>query len=57
MYVINLDEGKYTIIQDLNNGIFKALRYREEWRDLIGDNLILSLVHRIEELEEQINNK
>jgi len=61
MYKLNLDNGKYTIYEDLNNGIFKAERYREEWRDLAkeGDNLIYFLVMKIQELEEKnkkINN-
>ncbi|MNI99003.1 hypothetical protein D3C73_1579690 [compost metagenome] len=59
MYKLNLDNGKYTIYEDLNNGMFKAERYREEWRDLAkeGDNLIYFLVMRIQELEEEIKNK
>ena len=28
----------------------------EEWRDLLGDNLIFWLCARIEELEEEINH-
>ena len=34
----------------------KCLRYGEEWRDLLGDNLIFWLCARIEELEEEINH-
>ena len=34
----------------------KCLRYGEEWRDLLGDNLIFWLCARIEELEEKINH-
>ncbi len=51
-YRLELNNGKYTII--LNDGPlyeFKAFRYGEEWRDLVGDGLILSLVHKIIELE------
>lgn len=55
MYKIDLSDDKYTIIEDLENGRFEALRYGEEWRNLIGDNLILSLVQKVQELEEQIN--
>lgn len=33
----------------------KCLRNGEEWRDLLGDNLIFWLCERIEELEEEIN--
>ncbi|NFH01323.1 hypothetical protein FC831_13730 [Clostridium botulinum] len=56
MCKIELCDGKYTIIEDLENGKFEALRYDETWRNLIGDNLILSLVYKIQELEEQINS-
>ena len=48
---IHLDNGKYTVVREGNGRVFKALRYGEEWRDLIGDNLILALCDRIEELE------
>ena len=51
MYKLELNNGKYTIIEDLENGKFEALRYGEEWRDLTGDNLILALVSRIKKLE------
>lgn len=54
MYKLNLDNGKYTIEEDLNNGKFHALRYGADWRDLIGDNLILSLVNKIQELETEL---
>ncbi len=43
---IELDD-KYTIILDLDKGIFKSLRYEDEWRNLIGDNLILELVQAL----------
>ena len=49
---IDLLDGKYTVINE--NGILKALRYGEPWRDLIGDNLISALVDYIEELEQQV---
>jgi hypothetical protein len=52
---IKLAEGKYEIVLNENPDSyeFKALRHGEEWRDLIGDNLILALVFKIEALEEQ----
>ena len=53
---IELDNGKYTVIYDENNQYpMKCLRYGEEWRDLVGDNLIFWLCARIEELEEKTN--
>jgi hypothetical protein len=45
---------KYTVIEDFQNGVFKALRYGEEWRNLVGDNLILAMLYRIEELENEL---
>ena len=53
MYRLKLDNNKYKIIEDLEHGIFKAERYDEEWRDLVGDNLVLSLVNKIQELENE----
>lgn len=57
MFKVDLDNGKYTIIEDLNNGKFSALRYGKEWRNLVGDNLVLALVNRIEELEKELDIK
>lgn len=57
MYTVDLDEGKYTVIEDIDNGEFKALRNGLEWRDLIGDKLVLALVNKIKDLEEQINQR
>lgn len=53
---IELDNGKYTVMYDENNQYpMKCLHYGEEWRDLVGDNLIFWLCAKIEELEEKIN--
>jgi len=46
---VTIGDGKYTIVQD-HNGELKALRHNEEWRDLIGDNLILTMAQEIEKL-------
>lgn len=48
-----LSEGKYKIVFADEGFPTKALRYDEEWRDLIGDNLIGALCSKIEELEEK----
>ncbi len=53
MYSVTLVDGKYIVSHD-NGYNFKALRYGKKWRDLTGDGLILALVHKIEELEDQI---
>ncbi len=51
MTKIDLNDGKYTVIHE--NGVnLHALRHGKPWRDLPGDGLILSLVQRVEELEE-----
>ena len=53
---IKLDDEKYTIVYNENNQYpVKCLRYGEEYRDLIGDNLIFWLCARIEELEEELD--
>jgi len=46
---IKLEGGKYEIIEDLARGNFKATRYGEEWRNLVGDKLMLALFSRLEE--------
>lgn len=53
MYRLKLENNKYEIIEDLEHGIFKAERYGEEWRDLSGDNLMLALIYKVQELERQ----
>ena len=43
--------GEYTVIHE-NGTNFHALRHGEPWRNLTGDNLVLALVSRIEQLEK-----
>lgn len=43
--------GEYTVIHE-NGTNFHALRHGEQWRDLTGDNLVLALVSRIDQLEK-----
>jgi hypothetical protein len=50
--IIELD--KYTVLHD-NGANLRALRHGEPWRDLCGDNLIMALIQRIEELEEEVD--
>ena len=57
MYELELASGRYKIIYNDNPYIFKALRYGEEWKDLVGDNLTLALIDKIQELEMMIENK
>jgi len=53
---IKLDNGEYEVIldQDGSNFNFHALRYGEQWRDLIGDNLILAMFYKIQDLEDKL---
>lgn len=51
--VIEVKVDKYTIIQDSDYYV-RALRNGEEWRDCLGDNLILAMAQEIESLREQI---
>lgn len=47
MRKLKVDE--YEVVEDLSNGVFKALRHNEEWRDLIGDNFVLALVEKLDQ--------
>lgn len=47
--------GEYEI-RHTNGTDFHALRHGERWRELAGDNLILALVSRIEQLEQAFTN-
>ncbi|KOS61521.1 hypothetical protein FJQ98_16180 [Lysinibacillus agricola] len=48
MYKIKLEEYEFTN----NNGVITVKRYGEHWRNYIGDNAVLALLHKIEDLEE-----
>lgn len=53
---IELGEGKYTVVNELNEGGgIRALRYGEEWRDLTGDGMVLALCLEIERLQKKLN--
>lgn len=43
--------GEYEV-RHSNGADFHALRHGDRWRELAGDNLILALVSRIEQLEQ-----
>lgn len=53
---IELENGKYTYVLDEATGVQEVLRYGEPWRkdDLIGDNIVLTMAHRIAELEDSL---
>lgn len=53
---IELCNGKYEVVVDSNtdNFTFYANRYGENWRDLIGDKLMMVMFYRIIELERSL---
>jgi len=51
---IEVCDGKYTIIYDLEKGQSEALRYGEKWRDLRGDKMVLAMFDTIIELRERV---
>jgi len=53
---VSVANGKYTYVLP-QVGRAYALRYGEKWRDCCGDNFILALAQRIEELENGVGNK
>lgn len=55
LYTLETGDGKYqTILCEAGGFRFEVLRHEEPWRDLVGDGYVLSLIHHIQELEEQI---
>ena len=59
MIEIELCDGKYKVLYGGDEGgtepyMFKALRHGDEWRDLIGDGLVLSMVQLIDEQRQEI---
>ena len=54
--LIPLYDGKYQVKN--NNGILEVYRHGERWpekeKQLIGDAFVLSLVQKIEELQEEL---
>lgn len=51
MTKIELCDGKYTVVDELNEGgRLYALRYGEEWRSLAGDQLVYAMFCEIERL-------
>lgn len=49
----NFSGEKYTVIND--NGKLTALRHGEHWRDLCGDNLIASMLNKVDNLKAALN--
>ena len=56
---VSLLSGKYKVIHENKNNkmTFKATRYDEEWRNLIGDNLVFAMFNEIIRLKSELENK
>lgn len=53
---VTVGDGKYTIIME-DNGHLKALRYGKEWRDLVGDGMVLALAQEVQNLRDKYEKK
>jgi hypothetical protein len=49
---LELEGGKYTIVQEDKPHQFYALRHGEKWRDLTGDGLVLALCQQLSDTQE-----
>ena len=49
MCKIKLEEYEFTN----DSGIITVKRHGEDWKDYIGDNAVLALLHKIEDLENE----
>jgi hypothetical protein len=54
---ITLCDGKYTVVYDFNTGRSECLRYGEQWRDLVGDKMVLAMFDEIVELRKRLNSQ
>lgn len=45
--------GGYTVVFEEGTGRLHALRYGEEWRDCVGDKLLLALAYEVESLRDR----
>lgn len=51
------DEDKYKIVLNDRPFQFYATRHGEVWQDLVGNNLVLAMYHRIEHLTELLDKE
>jgi len=49
---VTVANGKYTLIFDPRGGL-RCLRHGEEWRDLVGDGMVLALMQEVQELRKE----
>lgn len=52
MMRVETDDHKYTVVQDAK-GRLTALRYGEEWRECVGDNLVFKLAANLDTLRQK----
>lgn len=46
---LDICDGKYTLIIDMDTGRAECLRHGEKWRDLVGDKMVLALFDELVE--------
>jgi len=51
---VSVNSDKYRVVLDDKTG-FKCYRYGEEWKDIVGDNLIYWLAAELQEARDRIN--
>ena len=54
---IELENGKYEVVFEEKTGELYANRYGKRWREMPGDKLALAMMHKIEELETELNQR
>lgn len=52
---LDICDGKYTVIIDMQTGQAECLRYGEKWRDLTGDKMVLALFDTIVDLQGELD--
>lgn len=50
---MDFDNGKYTVVFEEHTGNLYALRHGKPWRDLTGDQLILSMLQTCESMDRK----
>lgn len=50
---LDICDGKYTVIIDMQTGQAECLRYGEKWRDLTGDKMVLAMFDTIVDVRGQ----
>ena len=53
---ISLENGKYEVIFNEKDGRLSVYRYGEFWSDETGNNLLLTMIQRIKDLEDELDS-